>query len=100
MKKVNVRKLFLGCASIRSYIVDKELSKGNGITIVFNKRVMTVSYEKLNKKWQIHKREFKSKWGVLKYQLYDIPFIPDDMNRKIALLKNKHRRHDGNWNNA
>ncbi len=82
MKKVTVKKLFLGCASIRSYIVDKQLEKGLGIIISYNKRRMTVSYEQLNKKWQIHKREFKSNWGVLKYQLYDIPFIPDDMNRK------------------
>ena len=81
IKQVTVKKLFLGHVSIRDYIVNQCLNKGMGIVVKFDKRKMTISYDQLKNKKQITKQLFSSKYGTKDYQLYDFPFVPDELNK-------------------
>ncbi len=83
LKKVKVKKLYMGHVSIRDYIVEKSLEKQQGIIINFNDRKMTIPLERLKVTFQIHKQKFQSKFSEKKYELLDFEFIPDDMNRRL-----------------
>jgi len=78
-KKVTVKKLFNGCASVRSYIVEKCIEEGRGITIHYKDFIMGIGYENLENYFQFHKIEFESKYKNSKYQLIDFKFKSDNL---------------------
>ena len=81
MKKVKVKKIFLGHISIRDYIIKKCLVKKQGIVVDFNGKKMSIPYEQLKNKFQFHQQKFLSKFSSKKYELIDFKFIPDEMNQ-------------------
>lgn len=87
MKKVKVKKLFIGHVSIRDYIVEKCLQKKQGIVVNFKEKSMTILYEQLKNYKQLTKDSFQSKFKNITYKLYDFPFIPDELNKKHKELK-------------
>ena len=78
-KKVIVKKLFNGCASIRSYIVEKCIEESRGLIISYNHFIMSVDSKDLDKHFRFHKIEFESKYNNSKYQLIDFKFKPDNL---------------------
>ena len=85
--RYRVKKLFNGFASIRDHIIKKCIDSKNDLTIEFEDKIMTVPLLKLNSPFQLHKREFISKYNGSKYELYDFKFVPsDDKQEKLELL--------------
>lgn len=74
-KKVTVKKLYCGCASIRDYIVKKCIQEGRGICVHFKGEKMTLSVEDLKNNFQFHYLSFQSKFGSNPYQLFDFKFM-------------------------
>jgi len=83
MKKVKVKKLFIGHVSIRDYIVEKCLHKKQGMVVDYKGRKMTILYDQLKNSKQLTKDSFQSKFKNTTYKLYDFMFIPDELNQKI-----------------
>lgn len=83
MKMIKVKKLFLGYISIRDYIVEDLIKKKQGIKVKYRTQIMTVPYGELRKKFQVHKLKFRSQYSTKTYELYDFPFIPDEMNKEV-----------------
>jgi|TARA_R100000789_G_scaffold1118_1_gene3894 hypothetical protein len=76
--RYKVKKLFNGFASIRDYIIKKCVDSENDLIIEFEDKKMTVPLSKLDNPFQLHEREFVSKYDGSKYKLYDFKFIPSD----------------------
>ena len=76
--KYKVKKLFNGFASIRDHIIKKCINSGSNLIIEFEDKRMTVPFSKLKDPFQLHKKEFISKYDGSKYKLYDFKFIPSD----------------------
>ena len=76
-KKVKVKKLYYGRASIRDYIVKKCIEKNQEICVHYKDQKMTLTVEDLKNNFQFHVLNFKSKWGTKPYQLYDYLFKTD-----------------------
>ncbi len=77
MKRVKVKKLYKGFASVRDYIIKDCLKKETGIIIEYGNKYMTVPYEKLKSALQLHRKKFESKFSDRKYELIDFKFYPD-----------------------
>jgi len=73
-----VKKLFNGFASIRDHILKKCVDLENDLIIEFEDKKMTVPLSDLKNPFQLHKKEFVSKYDGSKYKLYDFKFIPND----------------------
>lgn len=82
VKKVKVRKLYNGCASVRDYIVEMAIVLGKDLEIQYQKRTMTVPLAQCKEKFQFHRYEFTSKYSSMKYMLIDFPFVPDDLTKE------------------
>lgn len=78
-KKIKIKKLYNGCASIRDYIVKKCIEEEKEIRVHYRNWEMTLTVENLKNCFQFHNQIFKSKWGTNSYQLYDFNFIPDNL---------------------
>lgn len=78
-KKITVKKLYCGCASIRDYIVKKCIEQGKEICVYYKDQKMTLTIEDLKFNFQFHCLSFKSKWGTKPYQLYDFKFKADNL---------------------
>lgn len=76
------KKLFNGFASVRDYIVKDCIEKRESLVIVYKGDKMTIPFEFLTE-WQLHKKEFKSKYGTGNYTLYDYKFIDDETRKKL-----------------
>lgn len=76
-KKITVKKLYCGYASIRDYVVAKCIQQGKGICVYYKERKMTLTVEDLKHKFQMHTHIFRSKWGTKPYQLFDYYFEID-----------------------
>lgn len=83
--KYTAKKLFKGYVSVRDYIVNKCLSKGEDLLIEFSGKFMTISLNDLKNNYQIHKTKFQSKFGNKQYELIDFEFIPD-IKKQISLF--------------
>lgn len=81
-KKIKVKKLYCGCASIRDYIVKKALEQGKEICVHFKDQKMTLTIEDLKNNFQFHCLSFKSKFGSNPYQLYDYLFKIDEEKKE------------------
>jgi hypothetical protein len=77
MKKVKVKKLYKGFASIRSYIIQKCIDEKKPIQITYGKETMTITFENLHKFCQLNKQTFDSVYSNIKYNLFDYYFKPD-----------------------
>ena len=75
--KYKVKKLFNGLASIRDHVLQRALKRKENLIIEYRGQRMTVPYSKLRNPFQIHKKEFRSKYNGKIYELYDFPFEPD-----------------------
>ena len=85
--RYKVKKLFNGFASIRDHIIDKCLDSECDLIIEFEDKEMTVPLSDLDSPFQLHEREFISKYNGTKYKLYDFKFVPNDDNQeKLELL--------------
>ncbi len=75
---VTVKKLFHGCASIRSNVFEKLLIKKQSLLISFNNQTCLIPYvdlERLSK--HLTKKIYRSRYDPLQvYYLVDIPFYP------------------------
>jgi len=79
-KKVTVKKLYEGFASIRSYIVEKCIIESRGITIHYKNFIMSLNGDEVKEKFvKLHELEFDSKYSNTKYKLIDIKFKPDSL---------------------
>ncbi len=76
-KKITVKKLYCGFASIRDYVVKKCIEQGKGICVHYKEWQMTLTVDDLKHKFQIHNQNFRSKWGTKPYQLFDYKFKID-----------------------
>ena len=81
MKKIKVKKIFLGLISIRNYIIEKAIKKKEGLIVKFQNQEMTLRYEQLKNGSQFHRHKFKSKYENKEYELIDFKFIPDETNQ-------------------
>ncbi len=75
--EVEVRKLFNGFASVRDYIIAKAVKERRDLTIHYKGKTMRVPLDRLKSKWQMHSRQFKSKFNDKSYTLYDFRFEAD-----------------------
>lgn len=82
MKKVKVKKIFLGLISIRDYIIEKAIGKKEGIIVKYQNQEMIIPYERLKNGTQFHSRKFQSKFGNKTYELIDFKFVPNETNQK------------------
>tara|TARA_Y100000310_G_scaffold140137_1_gene139519 strand:- start:260 stop:517 length:258 start_codon:yes stop_codon:yes gene_type:complete len=73
-----VKKLFNGFASVRDHIIKNCINSRSNLVIGFKDKKMTVPLSKLKDPFQLHKKEFTSKYNGSKYELYDFKFIPDN----------------------
>ena len=80
--RYKVKKLFNGVASIRDYIIDKCLDSECDLIVEFEDKEMTVPLSDLDSPFQLHEREFISKYNGTKYKLYDFKFVPNDDNQE------------------
>lgn len=81
LRKCTVKKLFQGHASVRDYLVENAILKGQGLQIQYAHHVMTVPVEQLAQTFQFHQQRFQSKFGAKEYQLIDFTFVPDELSR-------------------
>jgi hypothetical protein len=80
MKNYEVKRLYKGYASIRSYIIDDCIRDKGVLQISYNGKIMTIDFSKPVelKVLQLHKRKFASKYnGNQEYELYDVKFRED-----------------------
>lgn len=87
VKKIRVRKLYNGCASIRDYNVMECIEDGKKMVINYKHFTMTVPHNKLNDFFQFHDKKFSSRFDKKKYKLKDIKFIPDWSNNGISSIQ-------------
>ena len=80
--RYKVKKLFNGFASIRDYVIDKCLDSECNLIIEFEDKEMTVPLSDLDSPFQLHEREFISKYNGTKYKLYDFKFVPNNNNQE------------------
>ena len=80
--RYKVKKLFNGFASIRDHIIDKCLDSECDLIIEFEDKEMTVPLSDLDSPFQLHEREFISKYNGTKYKLYDFKFVPNNNNQE------------------
>jgi hypothetical protein len=77
MKKIKVKRLYKGFASVRDYIVQDCIDKKKSLQITCGSEVMTISWDNLYKFCQLNKQPFESKYSNRKYVLYDYYFKSD-----------------------
>ena len=77
MKKVRVKKLFLGHVSIRDYIVEKAIRQEQGIIVRYEGKEMAIPLEQLKHRFQFHQQKFQSHFSEKKYELIDFRFKED-----------------------
>jgi hypothetical protein len=87
MKSCKIKRLFNGFASVRSYIVEDCIKNNEGLQILYGGETMTITHAALSGKepFQIHKKEFTSKFSGESYELYDFKFKPDE-GKQLNLL--------------
>lgn len=78
-----IKKLYNGHASIRDYLIEGAILKGQGIKIHFQHHIMTIPLEHLAYTFQFHKYRFQSKFGEKNYQLVDFCFVPDELTKVL-----------------
>lgn len=84
-----VDKNFNGYTSVRDYIVDGVIKRGDGLIIVHNGKAMTLIPEEVKNAKQFHTIKFESKVHPgQEYSLVDFKFIPDDEKAKQGELFN------------
>ena len=81
-----VKKLFNGFASVRDHIIKNCITSRINLVIEFEDKKMTVPLSKLKNPFQLHKKEFVSKYDGSKYKLYDFKFIPNDIKQEEMKL--------------
>ena len=83
--KYKAKKLFNGFASVRDYIIKKAIKSKSNLVIEFDGKEMTIPLSELEEPFQMHKREFISKYNGTKYELYDFKFVPNNKNQMELL---------------
>ena len=83
--RYKVKKLFNGFASIRDHIINKCLDLECDLIIEFEDKEMTVPLSDLDNPFQLHERDFISKYNGTKYELYDFKFVPNNKNQMELL---------------
>jgi hypothetical protein len=76
-KKVKIKRLYKGFASVRSYVVQKCIDEKESIQIICGEDKMTISWEDLHKFRQLNKRLFESMYANMRYTLCDYYFKAD-----------------------
>jgi hypothetical protein len=76
-----VKVLFKGQASVRDYLAEKSIEKGETFKIKYDGDVMTLSPEEvISKRISISKEEYTSKFGTpSKYRLWNYWWEPDQI---------------------
>ena len=74
--KRNVKKLWNGCISLRSFDVDEAIAKKEPMIVRFQGEEMWLSPHELKTKIKAKSKPFTSKWGRREYQLYDYEWKP------------------------
>jgi hypothetical protein len=82
MKKITVKKSYKGYVSVKSTLIDECIKEKESLVIIYNKKKMTISPDKLNKHIQLSKQIFRSSDGS-NYKLYDYFFKEDKKNENI-----------------
>lgn len=85
-KKVKVKKLFLGCASIRDYIIRQAIEKGKDILVEYNNQQMLIPLNKLKDRFQFHRHKFTSIIDSRTYELIDFRFMPVGDSKQMRLF--------------
>lgn len=75
---VKVEKLFRGFASVRDYVIAAAVKDRQDIIVLYKGKTMRIPLERLKSKWQLHARQFKSRYNDSTYALYDFRFEADD----------------------
>jgi len=86
LMKYEAKKIYKGLVSVRDYIIEKTIKKGEGLEITFKGKKMTVPLERLEQKFQIHDQKFKSLYNNKSYSLYDFRFKEDVLNSQLTLF--------------
>lgn len=74
---VEVKKLYNGFASVRDYIIKEAVKERRDLVINYKQKSMRVPLSRLKSKFQLHKKEFKSKYSDKMYTLYEFRFEAD-----------------------
>ena len=83
MRNYEVKKLWNGRVSLRSYVVDSQIKKNEPIKVTFKNDTMILSVRELMKKDSM--TEGTSKFDGTKYKLYDYVWRPIDKRQKELL---------------
>lgn len=75
-KKIKLKKLYKGCASIRDYVINQCISQNQGIEVNYNDLIMILPPKDLKRGMQFHQQRFFSKFSDKQYQLIDFKFNP------------------------
>lgn len=82
-RSTRVDKNFKGYTSVRDYIVDDAIKRGEGLIIIHKGKFMTIELEELKHAKQFHTTKFESKFKPgQEYCLVDFKFIPDEEKAK------------------
>ena len=76
------KKKFGGLVSVRDYIIDNCDKRGENLTIEYGGDEMIVPHSKL-RSFQIHTREFISKYDGKPYKLYDFTWKPTEKQQTL-----------------
>ena len=79
-KKVKIKRLYKGFASVRSYIVQDCIDNKKSLQLICGTETMTIPHENLSKFLQLNKQSFESIYSNIHYKLYDYFFKPDRKN--------------------
>ena len=83
MRNYEVKKIWNGRVSLRSYVVDSQIKKNEPIKVTFKNDTMILSVRELMKKDSM--TECTSKFDGTKYKLYDYVWRPIDKRQKELL---------------
>ena len=85
--RYKVKKLFNGFASIRDHVIKRAIKEKSNLVIEYEDKEMTVPLSDLKSPFQLHPKEFISKYNGTKYKLYDFKFVPEEKNQeKLELI--------------
>ena len=83
--KVKIKRLYFGWASIRDYLVEKTLRKGEGLTIECKGETMYIPCEELHK-GKRGTELFYSKWDKKTYALIDFEWKTEQKQLELSTI--------------
>lgn len=77
MKKIKIKKLYKGYASVRGYIIEDCLEKKIPLQITYKDQTMTLEGNRLLMYKTLSNQTFSSLYSDKNYKLYDYVWTPD-----------------------